>query len=123
MKLAWKAVSFMTKFNNGHDQETFVMKASLRAGCLMLMAILLSRPAAAHPPAADSAKRPSSPKVVVYSSEEDAKFASSLFRVLRGKEKASRFAKANSIEKATDSEADVIVLVMTGNQLPKLEPK
>ncbi len=62
-----------------------------------------------------------SARFVVYSSEKDAEFRSSLFRVLRGKEKVTRLEKAETIEKAVASEADVLVLVLPKYELPKLE--
>ena len=51
-------------------------------------------------------------KFVVYASKADAEFGSSLFRVLRGKGDRARFDKAETIEQAVVSEADVLVMVM-----------
>ena len=108
-----------------------------RAGCVVLVVALLSRPAVADPPVtksappkstpaipapAETARTAPDPKFVVYASEQEAEFASSMFRVLRGKDKVARFAKAQTIEKAAESQADVLVLVMTTNVPPKLEP-
>jgi hypothetical protein len=60
------------------------------------------------------------PKFVVYASEEDAEFRSSLFTVLRGKGERSRIDKAETMEQALASEADVLVLVLLHRDLPKL---
>ncbi len=57
------------------------------------------------------------PKFVVYASEENADLRSSVFRVLQGAEKVARIEKADSLEAALASEAQVLVLV-----LPKLPP-
>jgi hypothetical protein len=82
------------------------------------MLVQFGSPSAANP-AED--RKSVSPMFVVYASEEDAEFGSSLFRVLRGNEKFARFDKAQTIEKAIASEADVLVLVLPKRELPKLE--
>jgi hypothetical protein len=100
------------------------MKMAVRAGCLIVVTLLLSQLTAADPPDVKAEKEESViPKFVVYSSEEDAEFRTSVFRVLRGNEKVARIAKADTIERATESEVDVLVLIMTNRELPKLGPK
>ena len=69
----------------------------------------------------DAETKPVSPRFVVYASEADAKLGSSLFRVLRTKGERARFDKAETIEQAVESAADVLVLVIPTRELPKLE--
>ena len=52
------------------------------------------------------------PKFVVCASTDNAEFGSSLFRVLRSHEKVSRFDKAETIEGAITSDAEVLVRVL-----------
>ncbi len=63
------------------------------------------------------------PDFVVYTSANDADFGSSLFGVLRGKGKVTRLEKADTIEKAVASEANVVVLVLPKHDRPKLEKR
>lgn len=105
------------------------MQATGFTAGLIVLVSLLSQVAAAEPPAAApipaTAEKPETavPKFIVYSSEADAEFRTALFRVLRGNDKVSRIAKADTIEKAVESEVDVLVLIMTGRKLPELEAK
>lgn len=66
-------------------------------------------------------RKPATARFVVYAAEEDSELGSSLFRVLRGDEKVSRFAKADTLKKAIESESDVLVLVLPKRELPKLD--
>lgn len=52
-------------------------------------------------------------KYVIFSKPDDAQLGASLFRVLIGADKNVRFEKAESIEKAIESDANVIVVVAT----------
>lgn len=67
--------------------------------------------------------KPAKPKFIIYSEGEDAELAATFFRVFRGDNKVDRILKADSIEKAAASEAEVLVLVMPGETLLNLEPK
>src|SRR5437764_4285958 len=86
------------------------MKATMSTGCLIVVASLLLQLVAADPPDAKAEKQEAVvPKFVVYSSAEDAEFRTSVFRVLRGVDKVAQIAKVDTIEKATESEVDVLV--------------
>lgn len=74
-----------------------------------------------NPAEAAEEQRPSRPSFVVYAAPEDTELATSLFRVLRGKDKVTRLAKAESIEQALATEADVLVLAIPGRTPLKLE--
>lgn len=53
-------------------------------------------------------------KYVIYFEQEDAQLGASLFRVLIGADKYVRFEKAETMDKAIESDANVIVVVATG---------
>ena len=53
-------------------------------------------------------------KYVIYSEPKDAQLGASLFRVLIGADKNVRFEKAETMDKAIESDANVIVVVATG---------
>ena len=93
--------------------------------CAMVMAsaALATSPAAAQQIGTPPVQQQARPKFVIYSAEADAELGSSLFRVLRDKDgKPTWIAKAESIEAAAKSEADVLILVMTSRQkAPKLD--
>jgi hypothetical protein len=95
-----------------------MMKSVAYAGCLIVILARVASLSAADPIAEDKTVRP---KFVVYASEADAEFGSSLFRVLRGKGERARFDIAETIEQAVASVADVLVLVLPKRELPKLE--
>src|SRR5436309_1368467 len=97
------------------------MKAPAYTGCVAVVLVLLALPAAAKPSETETGRQKLTAKFVIYSSDEDRELASSLLKVLRGKDKVTRFLKASTIEKAIESEADVLVLVMTSRELPRLE--
>jgi len=108
----------------GLDRGGSEMKAIVGTSCLPVVASVLSQLAAADPAESKTGAQQSVvARFVVYSSERDAELRSSLLRVLRGDDKVARIAKADTIEKATESEADVLILVMPDPDLPKLEPK
>ncbi len=96
----------------------FRVRSVAVVGFLIVMLVQFESPSAINP-AED--RKSVSPKFVVYSSEKDAELRSSLFKVLRGKEKVTRLQKAETIEKAVASEADVLVLLLPKRELPKLE--
>jgi len=87
-------------------------------GCLFASLVSAGYALAADP-AADL--KPAAARFVVYAAEDNSELGSSLFRVLRGDEKVSRFAKADTLQKAIESEADVLVLVLPQRELPKLD--
>lgn len=95
------------------------MKAATHVCCLIILLVVRVVSVSAADP--DAEGKPVSPRFVVYASEADAEFGSSLFRVLRGKGERARFDKAGTIEQAIKSEADVLVLVLPRRELPKLE--
>jgi hypothetical protein len=84
--------------------------------------ILLGLSATSAANAADERKS-AGPDFVVYASAKDADFGSSLFGVLRGKGKVTRLEKADTIEKAVASAANVLVLVLPKRERPKLEKR
>jgi len=73
--------------------------------------------------AEDPISQPDRPKFVICASERDAEFGESLFRVLRRPGERARFGRAETIEQALESEAEVIVLVLPGRDLPPLEER
>jgi len=85
---------------------------------VLLTFVQLAPLSAADPP--DDSKQ-LNPKFVIYAAEEDAEFGSSLLTLLRGKGERARIDKASSIQRAIESTADVLILVMPGRELPKLE--
>lgn len=94
------------------------MKAIVSAATV---AIFLAQRGGAADRATQKPQRPPDPKFVIYSAAADAELGGSLFRVLRGTDQVSRLAKAETIEKALESPAGVLVLVMPGRTVPKLE--
>src|SRR5579863_8075212 len=100
------------------------MNAKLSTVFLIVVSVLLSPLGAADKPGTKVEKEQALlPRFVVYASEEDEELGSSLLRVLRSKDKVERFARAGTIEKAAESDADVLVLAIVKSQLPKLEPQ
>lgn len=97
--------------------------------CAVLLISLLSPFVAAEPretvETSPTTEKPetAAAKFIVYSSEADAEFRTALFRVLRGNDKVARIAKADTIEKAVESDVGVLVLIMTGRKVPELEPE
>lgn len=87
-------------------------------GCLFVSLVSTGIVLAADPPAEH---KPAAARFVLYRHEGDAEFGSSLFRVLRGDENVSRIAKADTLQNAIDSEADVLVLVLPKRDLPKFD--
>jgi hypothetical protein len=93
------------------------MKVSANVGCFIVAMQAVTLWAAES--RADGNRE--SPKFAVYASETDAELGSSLFRVLRRKGQRARFDRVETIKQAIESEADVLVLVLPGRELPKLE--
>src|SRR5436309_5620480 len=93
---------------------------SVFIGCLIASLVTATFIRAADPPAE---RPPANARFVVYAAEEDAELGSSLVRVLRGTEKVSKFAKADTLEKALESEADVLVMVLPKREPPKPDQK
>ena len=95
--------------------------------CAVVMVVihLLHPPLFAQDPIEIAAEKPLSvvPEYVIYSPAEDAELRTSMFPVLRGEQKGKPFAKANSIAEAAHSAADVLIMIMTNPEVPKLEPK
>ena len=92
------------------------MRTAAFACCLITMIRVISL-SAADP---DTESKTVPPRFVVYASEADTVFGSSLFRALYGNGKRERFVKAQTIEQAVESEAEVLVLVLPARELPKL---
>jgi len=104
------------------------MSAIAKTLILALFATAVARFVVAEPPEATAAAHKGTPeravpRFIVYSSEGDVEFRTALFRVLRGKDKVTRITKADTIEKAVESEVDVLVLIMMGRKIPELAPK
>ncbi|MEI8017381.1 MAG: hypothetical protein WCH39_04225 [Schlesneria sp.] len=93
------------------------MKAAAVACCLIIIARVVSLSAA--DPDAEGKTIPL--RFVVYASEVDTEIASSLFRALYSNGKRERFGKAQTIEQAIESDAEVLILVLPTRDLPKLE--
>ncbi len=89
------------------------------ARVVFLLFIIQAVSLSAADPEADS--KPVRPRYVVYASEADGEFGSSLFRVLYSKGQRERFDKAQTIEQAVESDADVLVLILPTRELPTLE--
>jgi hypothetical protein len=62
-------------------------------------------------------------RFLVYASEKDSAYRSLLFRVLRGSERVSSFAKADTIEVAAESDVEVLIIVMIGADVPDIAPE
>ena len=69
----------------------------------------------------DTERKTVPPRFVVYASEADTEFGSSLFRALYSNGKRERFVKAQTIEQAVESEADVLILVLPAREVPRLK--
>ena len=93
------------------------MKPTALACCLIMMVQGISLSAAE--PDSDSKTVPL--RFVVCASEADTEIGSSLFRTLYSSGKRERFGKAQTIEQAVESDADVLILVLPTRDLPKLE--
>ena len=93
------------------------MSAAARVVFVLFIVRVVSLSAA--DPDADS--KPVRPRYVVYSSDTDTEFGSSLFRVLYSKDQRERFDKAQTIEQAVESDAEVLVLILPNRELPTLE--
>ncbi len=93
------------------------MRAASLVWCLMMLVRGISL-SAADP---ETENKPLPPRCVVYASEADTEIGSSLFRALYSNGKRERFVKAQTIEQAVESGADVLVLVLPTRDLPKLE--
>lgn len=87
-------------------------------GCLIVFATLSVPVSAADAIPEQNLQKP---KFVVCAPDKDSNLRSSLYRVLRGNGEVARFDKANTIDQALDSEAEVLVLILTGKTLPELE--
>jgi hypothetical protein len=61
------------------------------------------------------------PRFLVYASDADAELRSSLYRVLRGDDKVARIEKADALETALSSDAEVLVLILPQRNLPNLD--
>ena len=101
-----------------HRREgRYAMRTSVLACCLIITVRVISL-SAADP---DTESKSVPPRFVVYASEADSELGSSLFRALYSNGKRERFVKAQTIEQAVESEADVLVLVLPARELPRLE--
>ena len=99
------------------------MRTIFCCGCLTIAVAFMNRAAVAQTPGAQSDRKAAHPAFVIYSPEEDAAVASSLLRVLRASDgKPTRIAKAESIRAASESDANVVILVMTRlSKVPEIE--
>jgi hypothetical protein len=98
-------------------KETMKMRDAALACVLITMVQGISLPAA--DPDTSSIAVPL--RFVVCASEADTEIGSSLFRALYSNGKRERFGKAQTIEQAVESDADVLILVLPTRDLPKLE--
>lgn len=99
------------------------MWSNVRGWLWMLGLVSLTTPAVAQESTKPAKQQAQRPIYVVYAAEEDAEVASSLRRVLRDtKGKPTRIGKADSIRAASESAADVAMLVMTKlNKVPAID--
>jgi hypothetical protein len=96
------------------EEGVFVMGPATFVGGLIVIVVWLVSTSAADPP---EERKPATPKFAIYASEEDADFRSTLFKVLHGNDKESRFDLADKIEKVVSSEAEVLILVLPRREL------
>jgi len=98
------------------------MRAVLGRGFLPVGLTFCLWAAVAEESGTKSAQGPARPKFAIYSEAADAELASSLLRVLRDKEeKVTRVARVDTVEAAAESNADVLILVMTQRETRKFE--
>ncbi len=97
--------------------KVYSMRVVALASSLILLVRVISL-SAADP---GTERKPATARFVVYASEADTEIGSSLFRALYSNGKRERFDKAQTIEQAIESTADVLVLVLPTRDLPKLE--
>lgn len=87
--------------------------------CAFIAVLVLPVSVLAAPSDSDQAD---APKFVIYASDQDAQTASSLYRILRGDDKTARFGKAANLDEAANSDAEVLVVVMSGRERIELAP-